>query len=73
MTAQLSLSISSHCAFVEPLFVVWLDIVYNEHLLVDLFKCLCYFSPYCSAIHLSILPDSTLALLPTLPHMEHSS
>ena len=49
--AQLSQSVSSLWAFVEPLFVFWLDIVYNERWLVNLFKCLCYFSLRRSAIH----------------------
>lgn len=42
--AQLSQAVSSPWVLAEPLFVFWLDIVYNERWLVNLFKCSCYFS-----------------------------
>lgn len=42
--------VSSAWAFAEPLFVFWLDIIYNERWLVNLFKWLCYFSPRHAAI-----------------------
>lgn len=41
--AQLSQTVSSPWVLAEPLFVFWLDIIYNERWLVNLFKCSCYF------------------------------
>lgn len=62
---QLSQSVSSPWAFAEPLFVFWLDIVYNERWLVNLFKCLCYFSLCRSAIHPSRPSPTALTHPPT--------
>lgn len=45
-------TVSSPWASIEPLFVFWLDIIYNECWLVNLFKWLCYFGHRHTAIHL---------------------
>lgn len=74
VAAQLSLAVSSPWVLAEPLFVFWLDIVYNERWLVNLFKCSCYFSQCISKPSQPARSHShPHAPAPTLPHGCHSS